>query len=479
MIADLKPYPEYKESGSPWLGRVPAHWDLRRLKYLLHEVNDRSLDGEERLLSVSQYTGVTPRRTLEGSEEHETRATSLVGYKKVAVNDLAINIMLAWNGSLGVSPWEGVVSPAYCVYRFADGLSPLFFHNLLRSPSYKVRIKQTSRGVVESRLRLYTEDLGRIEALLPPPSEQAAIVRFLDWANGRLERAIRAKRKVIALLNEQKQAIIHRAVTRGLNPNVPLKPSGIPWLREIPKHWGVRRLRTVADLIVSNVDKLTTLDQTSVRLCNYVDAYKNERITEHLPFMRATASMDEIRRFRIWRGDVLITKDSEEWDDIGVPSLVEYEAPDLVCGYHLGILRLKHGCVAGSFLHRVLQCKIIAAQLHVAANGVTRYGLSQHAIKDILVPLPPFGEQETIVLSIGADLAAFEAEENAAEREIALLREYRTRLVADVVTGKLDVRDAAKKLPEEEEDKNSDESDLPEVSDDSNLDTKPLPEEAS
>jgi len=122
-------------------------------------------------------------------------------------------------------------------------------------------------------------------------------VRFLDWANGRLERAIRAKRKVIALLNEQKQAIIHRAVTRGLDPSVPLKPSGIPWLGDIPQHWEVRKVRDVADLIVSNVDKHSRAKETGVRLCNYVDVYKNDTIHERLAFMRATATIDEINKF--------------------------------------------------------------------------------------------------------------------------------------------------------------------------------------
>jgi type I restriction enzyme S subunit len=249
VIDDLKPYPEYKESGVSWLGKIPSNWDVRRMKLLLREVDLRSPNGKEQLLRVSQYTGVTQRRASDGSAEPDSRASSLVGYKRVAVNDLVINIMLAWNGSIGVSRYEGIVSPAYCVYRFKSGARQWYFHELLRLPLYKGRIKTASTGVVESRLRLYSDDLGRIEAIQPPPEEQDAIVRFLDYANGRIERAIRAKRKLIALLNEQKQAIIHRAVTRGLDPTVPLKPSGIPWIGDIPKHWEVLRLGYVIELI--------------------------------------------------------------------------------------------------------------------------------------------------------------------------------------------------------------------------------------
>jgi type I restriction enzyme S subunit len=242
MSVTLKPYSEYRDSGVSWLGKIPAHWEVRRIKYLLREVNSRSSTGQERLLSVSQYTGVTPRRSREGGDEPDTRAASLIGYKQVAQDDLVVNIMLAWNGSLGVARSSGIVSPAYCVYRFNNHAEPWYYHNLLRLPLYKGRIKVDSTGVVESRLRLYSDDLFRIEALVPHREEQAMIALFVDVFGSRINRLIRAKQRLIELLNEQKQAIIHRAVTRGLDPNVPLKPSGIDWLGGVPEHWEVSRL---------------------------------------------------------------------------------------------------------------------------------------------------------------------------------------------------------------------------------------------
>lgn len=191
MIANLQPYPEYKNSGIPWLGKIPACWDVRRMKLLLREVDSRSSTGKEQLLRVSQYTGVTQRKSIEGSDAPYTRASSLVGYKRVSHDDLVINIMLAWNGSMGVSRHEGIASPAYCVYRFKGHARPWYYHELLRLPLYKGRIKTASTGVVESRLRLYSYDLGDIEALQPPADEQDVIVRFLDYANGQVGRAPR------------------------------------------------------------------------------------------------------------------------------------------------------------------------------------------------------------------------------------------------------------------------------------------------
>jgi type I restriction enzyme S subunit len=348
--------------------------------------------------------------------------------------------MLAWNGSLGVAHSAGIVSPAYCVYRFNDNAEPWYYHNLLRLPLYKGRIKVESTGVVESRLRLYSDDLFRIEALVPPKKEQAAIARFASATGRQVDRLIRAKRRLIELLNEQKQAIIHRAVTRGLNPNVRLKPSGIYWIHDVPEHWEMRKVKHVAQLLVSNVDKISLADETPIRLCNYNDVYKNEVISEEIGFMVVSATKDEITKFRLRNGDVIITKDSEMWNDIGVPALVAYEARDLVCGYHLAILRPDAHQMQSEFLLRCFQDPLLVTQLHIRANGITRYGLSQHAIKNCLVPVPPVKDQVYICAMLQRDLAGINTAEVKARREIDLLREYRTRLIADVVTGKLDVR---------------------------------------
>ncbi len=209
----LDPDVPLKPSGVEWLGDVPAHWDVRRLKYLLHERDVRSADGSEQLLRVSQYTGVSERKSENGTDAPDTRASSLVGYRCVSPNDLVVNIMLAWNGSMGVSDFSGIASPAYCVYKFNDNAIPRYFHNLLRSPSYKARIKAVSTGVVESRLRLYTDDLYRLEGLLPPLPEQTAIVEYLDKTTAKIDAAIARARREVTLLSEYRARLIADVVT--------------------------------------------------------------------------------------------------------------------------------------------------------------------------------------------------------------------------------------------------------------------------
>ena len=220
-------------------------------------------------------------------------------------------------------------------------------------------------------------------------------------------------------------------------PYTACRPSGVPCLGDVPAHWDVRRLRTVADMRVSNVDKHVSEGELPVRLCNYVDVYKNDHITHEIAFMRATASTDEVERFRLKRGDVLITKDSETWDDIGVPALVTESADDLVCGYHLALLRPSKE-ILGAYLARALQTGGVARQFHVRANGVTRYGLTQAGIQSVQVPLPPPDEQAAIVGYLDADDQRIRAYVSAKERLIALLEEERQAVIHRAVTQGLD-----------------------------------------
>ena len=225
-----------------------------------------------------------------------------------------------------------------------------------------------------------------------------------------------------------------------LKPYPKMKDSGVEWLGEVPEHWEVRRLRNVTDMRVSNVDKHVKEDETSVRLCNYVDVYKNVYINEQMDFMEATATDEEIERFRLERDDVLITKDSETWDDIGVPALVTVPASDLILGYHLALLRSRSDKLAGAYLLRALQSKGLAYQFHIEAKGVTRYGLSHADIKSIWLPLPPLSEQAAIVRLLDHADRRIRRYIRAKQKLIALLEEQKRAIINQAVTGQIDIR---------------------------------------
>lgn len=201
----------FKDTGIPWLGEIPEHWQLRRAKYLVEEMDARSRSGAETLLRVSQYTGVTPRKLSDLTGM--ARAESLVGYKCVGQNDLVINIMLAWNGSLGISKYDGIVSPAYCVYKIKGDVSPGYIHHLLRTKLYGGRIKQGSTGVIESRLRLYSDAFGQIEILLPSLAEQEKIIDVIDTETQEISKSITKLELEIKLLLEYKNRLMDDVVT--------------------------------------------------------------------------------------------------------------------------------------------------------------------------------------------------------------------------------------------------------------------------
>ena len=221
MIEGLKPYTEYKESGSKWLGRVPDSWRVRTFRTLLTKRNERNR-ADLPLLWVAREKGVFVRSLEDDEENHNVIPENLGNYKVARAGSLVINKMKAWQGSMGIAPCDGIVSPAYFVFDFAIE-NRAFGERLLRSKPYVAHFAASSDGVRVGQWDLSIAGLREIPVLMPPADEQVAIVRFLDHANRKIDGFIRAKRKLIALLGEQKQAIIHRAVTRGLNPNAPLK----------------------------------------------------------------------------------------------------------------------------------------------------------------------------------------------------------------------------------------------------------------
>ena len=278
---------------------------------------------------------------------------------------------------------------------------------------------------------------------IPSLPEQRAIAEFLDRETARIDALIEKKRRQIELLQERRAAVISRAVTKGLDPKAKMKPSGIEWLGEIPEHWRVRKLKWIAETQFSSVDKHAIEGEQPVRLCNYVDVYYHDHITSALDFMAATATPDEARRFEIKEGDVLVTKESEEWDDIAVPAFVSEQLDGVICGYHLALIRAKAGQIDGRFLFRAFSARGINDQFRVEATGITRYGLGKYGLDNALFPVPPIFEQRAIAAFLDRETVRIDALIGKIEKSIELLREHRSALISAAVTGKIDVRKEA------------------------------------
>ncbi len=248
MIDGLQPYAETRPCGLPWLGDVPAHWDVRRIKTLLKEIDHRTKSGEERLLSLRMRRGLVDHHNSGGKP---IPPDALVGFKVIEPGQIVMNRMRAAYGLFGLADVRGLVSPDYAVFQPADDSYNRYLLETFKLPSLALVFRAESKGLGTGKsgfLRLYTDRFGPIPVPYPPLDEQRLIVRFLDWHGVQTAKLVRAKKKIIALLNEQKQAIIHRAVTRGLDPNAKLKPSGIPWLGDVPEGWEVKRLKDLVRL---------------------------------------------------------------------------------------------------------------------------------------------------------------------------------------------------------------------------------------
>jgi len=421
----LVSYPEYKQARVSWIGRIPAHWSEKRAKYHFSEIDDRSETGEEEMLSVSHITGVTPR-----SEKNVTmfQAESNVGQKRCQPGDLVINTMWAWMSAVGVSSHDGIVSPSYGVYKplWGGEYDSYYLDKLLRIEAYRAEYICRSTGIRSSRLRLYPDEFLSMPVIRPPLEEQKAIVRFLKAQERSIRKFIRNKRRLIELLKEQKQIIINQAVIRGLDPNAKLKPSGVEWIGEIPAHWELRRLKYLCRNVNRQASEKTS-DEVYVAL-EYVEAW-----TGRMSLPSEDVSFDsQVKRFEA--GDVLFGKLR--------PYLAKVTKPN-VCGVCVGeflVLRPSLERVSGEYLEQKLRSRDVVNVINRSTFGAKMPRADWTFIGNLKIAYPPKNEQQEILRHIQEQSVQIDETITRAEREIELIREYRTRLISDVVTGQVDVR---------------------------------------
>ena len=441
----LHPYPSYKPSGIPWLGDVPEHWDVRRGKALLAPVDIRSTTGGEELLTVSAQRGVIPRKSANVTM---FKAESYVGYKLCWSGDLVINSLWAWAHGLGVSQHHGIVSSAYGVYRPLPRVNSRFIHLLVRSVPFQWELQVRSKGIWVSRLQLTDESFLGAPFPLPPLHEQAAIVRYLDHADRRIRRYVTAKRKLIALLEEEKQAIVNQAVTRGLDPNVRLKPSGVQWLGDLPERWDVRRLGYLATKFGSGITPrggATVYQESGVPFLRsqniHCDGLRTRDVARISPSLHRELSGSHVRP-----GDVLLNITGAS---IGRACAVPDDFSEGNVNQHVCIIRPKRGSLLPGVLAAYLSTPMMQREIQIEQTGASREGLTLQSIRSLRIIVPPLPEQTAIVAYLDKAVTNIDSAIARARRQIELLLEYRTRLITDVVTGKLDVREAAAHLPDE------------------------------
>jgi|CXWL01.1.fsa_nt_gi type I restriction enzyme S subunit len=476
MSFELRHYSAYKNPGVPWLGEVPEHWDLERGKWLFCKM-DRPVSQTDEVVTCFRDGVVTLRknRRVRGF----TESLKEIGYQGIRRGDLVIHAMDAFAGAIGVSDSDGKGTPVYSVCEPSPDANSSYYAYTVREMARSQWILALAKGIRERSTDFRFDDFASQELPLPPLSEQSAIVRFLGHADRRIRRYIRTKQKLINLLEEQKQAIIHRAVTRGLDANVRFKLSGVEWLGEVPEHWTLARLKDAAVVqtgltLGKNYKGAKTESRPYLRVANVQIGRVDLRHVKNLD-----VPSDEANGATLRSGDVLMTEGGDI-DKLGRGCVWRDEIPGCLHQNHIFAVRCRKDVLNPEFLAGLMASRHGRAYFQLTAKQTTNLASTNSTtLRAFPVFLPPLPEQQAILDEIARKISGLVITMSRAEREIEFLREYRTRLIADVVTGKLDVRAAAAKLPEETDEPESLESvedAIEEGTEDTDLDA--MPEEA-
>jgi len=424
-------YQNYRESGLPWAPKIPENWQvLRNGRLFSHRVETGFPDLP--ILEVSLRTGVRVR-DMENLKRKQVMSQK-EKYKRAAKGNIAYNMMRMWQGAVGPAPVDGLVSPAYVVVKPYPEANSAYFSYLFRTSAYMREVNKFSRGIVADRNRLYWESFKQMPSLVPPRPEQDQIVAYLRAQDVHVARFIKAKRDLIALLTEQKLRIIDQAVTRGLDPNVRLKDSGVEWLGEVPAHWEVKPLKRWVHINERALGEKTDPEYEF----GYVDigSVKTGRLSKELERMRFDAAPSRARRV-LRRGDTIISTVRTYLKAIWY---VDEDASDLVASTGFAVLTPGTG-VEPEYLGYVIQGSAFVNRVSANSIGIAYPAIAETVLGRFPVAIPPtVAEQQRILAQIKLESGPLDSAIEQALTEIKLIREYRDRLIADVVTGQMDVR---------------------------------------
>lgn len=423
-------YVEYKDSGVEWLGEVPTHWEVRRLGYFFNERREKVSDKDFAPLSVTK-NGIVPQlENAAKSDDGDNR-------KLVRAGDFVINSRSDRKGSSGASDFDGSVSLINTVLEPITEVNLRFVHHLLRSELFQEEFYRYGKGIVADLWSTNYSEMRNIGLAIPKIYEQTAIATFLDRETAKIDALIAEQEKLIALLAEKRQATISHAVTKGLNPNAPMKDSGVVWLREVPEHWKVAPLKYLAsfksggtpskenlDFWEGDIPWASAKDLKSDRLMDTADHLSNLAISTGAASLLPMGSILVVVRGMILARMFPVT-------EILVPMAINQDLKGL----------MPVDGVDSHFLAWLLRGSADESLQRLDEAGHGTKALRMDAWGSMRLPVPPLGEQRAIAVHLDAQAAKFDALRDDAQRGIALLKERRSVLITAAVTGQIDVRD--------------------------------------
>ena len=416
---ETPPFQSYKESNIPWAPIIPEHWETKRAKSLFKRM-ERPVSESDEVVTCFRDGTVTLRRNRR--ESGFTESLKEIGYQGIRPGDLVIHAMDAFAGAVGVSDSAGKGTPVYSICTPIGESNSHYYAHALREMSRNKWIEALAKGVRERSSDFRFTEFGTQVLPIPLPEEQAAIVLFLDHADEQIQYYIAGKERLIALLEEQRQALVHQAVTRGLDPNVRLKPSGVEWLGDVPEHWELRRIRSLAAIGTGDKDTI------------------NRDVEGKYPFFVRSQNVERIDTWS-FDGEAVLTAG----DGAGVGKVFHYFNGKF--DFHQRVYKFSDfKDILGKFFYYSLKASLpYLTQQGTAKSTVDSLRLPM--LQNIKTTVPPSEEQEELTRYLEQAEHRIDYAVAQAHRQIDLMTEYRTQLIADVVTGQLDVRKAAAQLP--------------------------------
>lgn len=435
-MSRYRAYPEYRDSQSKWLGAIPSHWNLFDGKRLFSSRRELAREGDEQLAASQKY-GVVPQSLMMEMNDAKVmlalKGTS--SFRHVGKNDFVISLR-SFEGGIEHSSYVGCVSPAYTVLQAEKAVVPAYFKYLLKSGPYIAALQASTDSLRDGKSISY-EQFGAIALPYPVVDEQAEIAAFLDHEAAKIDALIEKQQRLIELLKEKRQAVISHAVTKGLNPNAPMKDSGVEWLGEVPQGWDVCFIKFKCTEITDGAHVSPDTENGEYLFVSITDI-KNGVINFEEALLTSKPSYDYLIKTgcKPFPGDVLFSKDGTIGQTAITPDGVSF-----VVASSLIIVRPNHALVTPDYLNFLLQSGLVIEQVESFVKGAALRRLSLQNLMKVIGVFPPIPEQKKITQYLDQTLARYDSLEEQATELIKYQNERRTALISAAVTGKIDVRD--------------------------------------
>ncbi|WP_276769831.1 restriction endonuclease subunit S [Fannyhessea vaginae] len=437
-----KAYEEYKATGIQWLPEIPKHWEILKLRQILSSFSEKNHPNMP-LLSVVREKGVIIRNTENIDENHNYIPDDLTNYKLVKAGQFAMNKMKAWQGSYGVSNHDGIVSPAYFVFNFTLDIDKQFFNAAIRSKPYVSFFGQASDGIRVGQWDLSMDRMKDISFYIPPREEQEQIVRFLDWKVSSINKLIINYRHQITMLEELKQKKIDEYVIKGIHKNNTKHNDDVRWEIDYPEHWTIQRIRQCFSFRKGLSITKANLEETGIAVINYgqIHSKNNKGIGLNKSLIKHVnkSYLKTNQRCLVEKGDFIFADTSEDVEGCGNCAYIDWH-DNIFAGYHT-IIAHPNRSTNSEYLAYLFSSPTWRCQIRKNVNGVKVYSITQRILKDMFILIPPIEEQKDIVNHLDSMCSEIDLIVKNVDKKITDLHDLKSSLIADVVTGQIDVRD--------------------------------------